>query len=66
MFCCHFLFDLSPIHDKTIVLDVLHAQKIERRRHLNQIGHLTFFGHSVSALARWPLTKSKYFISLSK
>ncbi len=25
-----------------------------------------FFGHSVSALARWPLPKSKYFISLSK
>jgi hypothetical protein len=24
------------------------------------------FGHSVSALAKWPLTKSKYFISLSK
>jgi hypothetical protein len=25
-----------------------------------------FFGHSLSALAMRPLTKSKYFISLSK
>ncbi len=35
------------------------------RRHLNWFGCLTFFGHRVSALARWPLTKSKYLISLS-
>jgi hypothetical protein len=35
------------------------------RKHLNPFGRLTFFGHCVSALARWPLTKSKYSISLS-
>ncbi len=33
------------------------------RSHLNRFGHLTFFCHCVSLLARWPLTKSKYFIS---
>ncbi len=28
------------------------------RIHLNPFGHLKFFCHTVSVLARWPLTKS--------
>jgi hypothetical protein len=39
---------------------------VSNKSNLNWLfGHLTFFGHCVSALARWPLAKSKYLISLS-
>ncbi len=42
-----------------------HKKNHLSRSNLNRFGHLTFFGHCVSALAWWPVTKTKYLIPLS-
>ncbi len=49
----------------TEIMEICSILKIPARSNPNWFGHLTFFGHCVSTLARWPQTKSKYLFSLS-